>query len=220
MKIILVEDDQLIGCAIQQALKDEAYAIDWVVDANSALSTIKAQEYGLVLLDIGLPDKSGFEVLRLLRLHKNSIPVIIITARDSVDERIKGLDLGADDYLVKPFAIKELLARMRAVIRRHEGVGSPLLGNEILSLDPSTREAFYENKPISLTAREYALLHALLIRPGRILSRTELEDKIYGWNEEVESNAVEFLIYSLRKKLSKKIIKNVRGLGWMIARTK
>ena len=218
MKILLVEDDHLIGSAIQQALKDEAYAIDWVVDAHSALSGVQVQGYGLVLLDIGLPDQSGFEVLRLLRAKKNSIPVIIITARDSVDERIKGLDLGADDYLIKPFVIKELLARMRAVIRRHEGVGTPKLGNDILNLDPSTREAFYETKTIPLTAREYALLHALLIRPGRILSRTQLEEQIYGWNEEVESNAVEFLIYSLRKKLSKEVIKNVRGLGWMIAR--
>ncbi len=218
MKIILVEDDKLIGEAIQQALKDEAYALDWVTDGDAVFYAIQVQEYGLMLLDLGLPGKDGFELLRLLRLEKKTIPVIIITARDSVDERIHGLDLGADDYLVKPFAISELLARMRAVIRRHQGIARSVLSNGILTLDPATREVTRDGDSFMLSAREYSLLHALLLQPGTILSRNQLEERIYGWNEEVESNAIEFLIYSLRKKLKKDAIKNVRGLGWMVAK--
>jgi len=216
MKIILVEDDKLIAKAIKQTLKDAAYAVDWVADGESALHSVELQNYELMLLDIGLPDKNGFEVLNLLRSHKNSLPVIIITARDAVDERIKGLDLGADDYLVKPFAVNELLARIRAVIRRHEGVTQPLLSNQSICLDSTTHTVSYQNKDIPLSAREYALLRILLLRQGKILSRAELEEAIYGWNEEVESNAIEFIIYSVRKKLDKTIIKNIRGAGWMV----
>jgi len=218
MKILLVEDDQLIGGAIKDALHDHAYALDWVTDGCTALSTIQVQPYGLILLDLGLPSKDGFEVLRTLRQREQAVPVIIITARDSLSERIQGLDLGADDYLIKPFSINELLARMRAVTRRHHGVAKSVLSNGVIILDPVTREVLKDHCNIALSAREYALLHALLLRPGAILSRSELEDKIYGWNEEVESNAVEFLIYSLRKKLGKDAIKNIRGLGWMVSK--
>ncbi len=218
MRILLIEDDHMIGEGIMQALKDKAYAVDWVTDGEMALSAINTQEYGLALLDLGLPRKDGLEVLRQLRLSKNATPVIIITARDSVESRIQGLDFGADDYLIKPFAISELLARMRAVTRRHQGVANPILSNGILALDPATREITRYGNSYVLSAREYALSYALMLHPGRILSRTELEDRIYGWNEEVESNAVEFLIYSLRKKLGKDAIKNVRGLGWMVAK--
>lgn len=218
MRILLIEDDHLIGEGIMQALKDEAYALDWVTDGEMALSAINTQEYGLALLDLGLPRKDGLEVLRQLRQSKNATPVIIITARDSVEYRIQGLDFGADDYLIKPFIISELLARMRAVTRRHQGVTNPILSNGILTLDPATHEITRDGKSYVLSAREYALSHALMLRPGTILSRTELEDRIYGWNEEVESNAVEFLIYSLRNKLGKDAIKNVRGLGWMVAK--
>jgi two-component system OmpR family response regulator len=218
MKILLIEDDQSIGQALQNTLKDAAYAVDWVVDAAHALSALKLQEYSLILLDIGLPDKNGFELLHILRKDNITTPTIIVTARDAVDDRIMGLDLGADDYLVKPFDVSELLARIRAVVRRKEGLGQAVFSNEVLKLDPSDKQATYENKNIVLSAREYALLHALMIRPGRILSRDQLENHIYGWNEEVESNAIEFLIYSLRKKLDKSVIKNVRGLGWMVAK--
>lgn len=218
MKILLVEDDQLIGGAIENALHDHAYALDWVMDGCTALSTIQIQTYGLILLDLGLPSKDGFEVLRTLRHRGQAVPVIIITARDSLSERIQGLDLGADDYLIKPFSINELLARMRAVTRRHHGVAKSVLSNGVIMLDPVTREVLRDDCNIVLSAREYALLHALLLRPGAILSRSELEDRIYGWNEEVESNAIEFLIYSLRKKLGKDAIKNIRGLGWMVAK--
>ncbi len=218
MRLLLVEDDRLLGKAIQQALHDAAYAIDWVQDGNSALSTIKTQDYALVLLDLGLPKKDGIEVLSELRKTKNTVPIIIITARDAVDDRIKGLDHGADDYLVKPFLINELQARIRAVMRRNQGVADPILSNENLELNPATREVSINNQTQLLSSREYAVLHALMLRPGTILSRDELEDRIYGWNEEVASNAIEFIIHGLRKKMGKEVIKNVRGLGWMVSK--
>jgi two-component system OmpR family response regulator len=218
MRLLLAEDDRLIGKAIQQALKDAAYALDWVQDGEAALSAVATQPYDLLLLDLGLPRKDGLAVLQQLRQGKHTLPVIIITARDALKDRIKGLDLGADDYLVKPFATNELLARIRAVSRRHQGSGNPLLGNGILALDPLTREVTRGEVSSLLSAREFTLLQALLLRPGTILSRSELEDRIYGWNEEVESNAVEFIIHSLRKKLGSDAIKNVRGVGWMVAK--
>lgn len=218
MRLLLVEDDNLLGEAIRQALHDAAYAIDWVQDGSTALSTIKTQDYSLVLLDLGLPQKDGIEVLSELRKAKNAVPIIIITARDAVEDRIKGLDFGADDYLVKPFLINELQARIRAVVRRNQGVADPILSNESLELNPATREVKINNQTHLLSAREYAVLHALMLRPGTILSRDELEDRIYGWNEEVASNAIEFIIHGLRKKMGKEAIKNVRGLGWMVSK--
>ncbi len=218
MRILLVEDDALIGGAVKQALHDAALAVDWVQDGATALSVSKTEDYALILLDLGLPGKDGFDVLRELRREKNTVPVIIITARDAVEDRIKGLDFGADDYLVKPFSIGELQARMRAVVRRDHGVAEPMLSNGLLVLNPATREVTCNDQVLSLSAREYALLHALMLRPGNILSRDELEEKIYGWNEEVASNAIEFIIHGLRKKLGKAAIKNVRGLGWMVSK--
>ncbi len=218
MRILLVEDDLLIGQAIEQALQDATLAVDWVKDGDTALLALKAEEYSLLLLDLGLPNKNGFEVLRLLRQNKHTVPVIIITARDAVEDRIKGLDFGADDYLVKPFSIDELQARIRAVIRRNNGNASPLLSNDILTLDPASREVIRNSTVFTLSSREYSLLHALILRPGSILSRTELEERIYGWNEEVASNAIEFIIHGLRKKLGKDAIKNIRGLGWMVSK--
>jgi two-component system OmpR family response regulator len=169
-----------------------------------------------VLLDLGLPGRSGFEVLERLRRKGSRAPVIIITARDALEDRVKGLDLGADDYLVKPFELQELLARLRAVIRRQGGQAAPVLDNGILTLDPATREARRGDVTHVLSAREFALLHALLLRPGAILARSELEERIYGWNEEVESNAVEVIIHGVRKKLGADAIRNVRGAGWMV----
>lgn len=218
MRILLAEDDRLVGAAIQQALKDAAYAPDWVQDGNSALSAVATQTYGLLLLDLGLPRKDGLEVLKQLRQGKQTLPVIIITARDALEDRVRGLDLGADDYLAKPFATNELLARIRAVTRRHQGTGSPLLGNGILELDPATHTATRGGISCTLSAREFALLQALLLRPGAILSRGELEGRLYGWGGEVESNAVEFIIHALRKKLGADAIKNVRGVGWMVSK--
>ena len=220
MRILLVEDDEMIGKAIFIALKDAAYAVDWVKDGDIACSTLKICEHQAVLLDLGLPKQDGLEVLRHLRSVGNTIPVIVITARDGVNERIKGLDHGADDYLVKPFDIKELLARLRAVIRRQGGQAAPLLTNGRISLDPSTHDVTCGGRQITLSAREFSLLHALLLHPGRILARAQLEEHIYGWNEEVESNAVDFLIHGIRKKLGADAIKNVRGAGWMVEKTR
>ena len=218
MRILLVEDDRLVGEAVQQALRDAAYASDWVQDGETALSALTTQAYGLMLLDLGLPRKDGFEVLQETRKGQHTLPVIIMTARDAVADQVRGLDAGADDYLVKPFSIQALLARIRAVIRRQQGLANPVLGNGVLELDPATREVSAADQTFQLSAREYALLYALMLRPGAILSRAELEERIYGWNEEVESNAVEFLIHSLRKKLGSDAIKNVRGVGWMVAK--
>ncbi len=220
MRVLLVEDDPMIGEAIQSALKDAAYAADWVKNGQTALITLACQPYDLVLLDLGLPGNDGLEVLRSIRARDNPVPLIIITARDALDDRLDGLDGGADDYVPKPFEMAELLARMRAVMRRKGGSGSSVLSNGVVSLDPATREAQTGNAaPLQLTNREFALLQALLMRPGAILSRSDLEDRIYGWGEEVESNAVEFLIHALRRKLGSEVIKNVRGVGWMVSKS-
>lgn len=216
MRILLVEDDPMIGAAVVTALKDASYAVDWVRDGPSASHTLEIDAHEAVLLDLGLPGRDGLEVLRRLRSSGKTLPVIVITARDGIDERIRGLDLGADDYLVKPFDVQELLARMRAVIRRQGGQATPMLSNGKVSLDPGTRMAHAVGVEVQLSAREFALLQALLLRPGAILARTELEERIYGWNEEVESNAVDFLIHGVRKKLGASVIKNVRGAGWMV----
>ena len=219
MRVLLVEDDAMIGEAIQGALKDASYAADWVSNGQTALTTLACQRYDLVLLDLGLPGTDGLEVLRRLRFKHNPVPLLIITARDGLDDRLRGLDGGADDYVLKPFEMAELLARMRAVLRRKGGSATPVLGNGVISLDPATREVMVNNSTaLQLSNREFALLHALLTRPGAILSRRDLEDRIYGWGEEVESNAVEFLIHALRRKLGSSVIKNVRGVGWMVSK--
>jgi len=218
MRVLLVEDDRMIGAALEQALKDAAYAVDWATDAVMAASALDIDSYDLALLDLGLPRGDGIEVLRRLREQGHTMPVLIISARDALDERIRGLDLGADDYLVKPFEVPELLARMRAALRRRSGSGMPLMGNGRIEIDPATHEARFDGEACRLTAREFALLQALLARPGAILSRSELEQRIYGWGEEIESNMVEVLIHAIRKKLGAAVIKNVRGIGWMVDR--
>jgi len=220
MRVLLVEDDPMIGEAIQAALRDASYAADWVKDGQTALGTLSSQHYDLVLLDLGLPGKDGLDVLTAIRSNDNPVPLLIITARDGLDERIRGLDGGADDYVLKPFEMTELFARIRAVLRRKGGAASPILSNGIVSLDPATREASaHSDETVQLSNREFALLQALMVRPGAILSRSELEDRIYGWGEEVESNAVEYLIHTLRKKLGGDVIKNVRGAGWMVSKS-
>lgn len=219
MRVLLVEDDAMIAEAIEGALEDAGYAVDWVNNGPSALSALRAQAYDQILLDLGLPGRDGLSVLADIRSQDNPVPLVIITARDSLDDRLKGLDGGADDYLLKPFAMAELLARMRAVMRRKGGNASPALSNGVVTLDPVSKHASSsETQGVLLSNREFSLLQALLIRPGAILSRGELEDRIYGWGHEVESNAVEFLIHSLRKKLGTHVIKNVRGMGWMVCK--
>jgi two-component system, OmpR family, response regulator len=218
MRLLLVEDDAMIGEALEATLREASYAVDWVRDGLMATTALKTHGYELVLLDLGLPGKDGITLLRQLREDGHATPVVIITARDNVEDRILGLDVGADDYVLKPFDAKELLARMRAVLRRKAGAAAPVLSNGIVSLDPATHQATSpEAEPSILSNREFALLNALMVRPGAILSRSELEDRVYGWVEEVDSNAIEFLIYTLRKKLGSSAIQNVRGVGWMVA---
>ena len=219
MRVLLVEDDPMIGSAVQAALKDASYAADWVKDGSAALTALAAQHYDLVLLDLGLPGRDGLDVLRTLRSRESALPVLVVTARDAVDDRVAGLDAGADDYILKPFEISELLARMRAVLRRQGGQANPILSSALLTLDPATHEASRQGQPtVRLSNREFALLHALMQRPGAILSRADLEDRIYGWGQEVESNAIEYLIHSLRKKLGSEAIRNIRGAGWMVSK--
>lgn len=219
MRVLLVEDDRMIGKAVQEALKDASYAVDWVKNGQAALTTLSSQHYDLMLLDLGIPGKDGLEVLKSIRAQHNPVSLLIITARDRLDDRLRGLDGGADDYVLKPFEMAELLARMRAVQRRKGGNAAPVLSNGVVSLDPATREVMVnDGAPLQLSNREFALLQALLVRPGAILSRNDLEDRIYGWGNEVESNAVEFLIHGLRRKLGSDVIKNVRGVGWTVSK--
>jgi len=220
MRILLVEDDPMISEVVAAGLRDESFAIDVVSSGNEALPAFRAQHYDIVLLDLGLPGKDGFSILAELRQSDSPVAVLIVTARDALEDRLQGLNGGADDYIIKPFELSELLARIRAVLRRNAGHSSPLLSNGELSLDPIAHQAcvLASQQTVLLSAREYALLEALMLRPGRILSRSELEDRIYGWGDEVESNAVEFLIHSLRKKLGREAIKNVRGVGWLVAK--
>ena len=217
MRILLLEDDTMIAEAMRDTLKAAGYTVDWVSNGDEAETALRSHDYPLALLDIGVPKKDGLAVLKTLRSRAADTAVIMVTARDALEERVQGLDLGADDYVVKPFEPEELLARIRAVIRSRAGKKAPLLGNGTLSLNPATREISTDGESWRLSAREYALMHALMLHPGTILSRQELEERIYGWNEEVESNAVEFLIHGIRKKIGSHAIKNVRGLGWLVS---
>ncbi len=218
MRVLLVEDDQMLGSAVLQALHDASYAVDWVQDGATASAALDNHEYELVLLDLGLPQRDGIDVLRRLRSRGDATPVLIITARDSVDQRIEGLDIGADDYLGKPFAVGELLARLRALARRSAGATTSTLTNGVLTLELATKLALSNGVKHSLSHREFALLQALMLRPGAVLSRAQLEQSIYGWGEEVESNAVDVIIHGLRRKLGADSIRNVRGLGWRVER--
>jgi two-component system response regulator QseB len=218
VRLLLVEDDLMIGRSLQQGLKQDGYALDWVRDGQAARRAMQAESYAMLLLDLGLPRLSGRELLAELRRQKNAIPVLIITARDSITERVEGLDAGADDYLVKPFSFEELSARIRALMRRQSGSAEPLLRHGALSLQPATHEVWLEQQPVHLSGREYALLEALLRRPGMPLSRAQLESSIYGWGEEIGSNAVEVHIHSLRRKLGADWIENVRGVGYRIGK--
>lgn len=218
MRVLLVEDDEMIGHSLREALSAQGWSVDWVKDGLLAQSAWADGDYACVLLDLGLPKRDGVEVLRWARGRGDVTPVLVLTARDGVDDRVNGLDLGADDYLLKPYEMRELLARMRAVIRRRDGSAHSVIGNTTVQLDLTTREVMVQGGERSqLSAREFALLHALLERPGAILSREQLENRIYGWGEEVSSNAVDVLIHGMRRKLGPETIRNVRGLGWRVA---
>jgi two-component system OmpR family response regulator/two-component system response regulator QseB len=216
VRALLVEDDEMIGHSLTHALEGAGWSVDWVRDGRLAQSALADGGYTCALLDLGLPKQDGTEVLRQARAAGDATPVLVLTARDGLEDRIRALDLGADDYLLKPFAFGELLARMRAVVRRRDGVAHSLIGSNALQLDLTTREVLIDGRREALTAREFALLHALLERPGAILSREQLEQRIYGWGEEVTSNAVDVLIHGMRRKIGAEAIRNVRGLGWRV----
>jgi two-component system response regulator QseB len=217
MRILLVEDDAMIGESVAEGLKAEGYAVDWVRDGKEAEVAVSASPYSLVVLDLGLPRRDGIDVLKSIRERRIDVPVLVMTARDTVRDRIKGLDAGADDYLVKPFDLDELTARARALMRRAAGRSEPVIERGPLSINPATREVTWRGESMSLSAREFALLAALAERPGIVLSRAQLEEKLYGWNESVGSNAVEVHIHNVRKKLGEDVIRNVRGLGYTLA---
>lgn len=216
MRLLLVEDDNMIGEAVRVGLRRQGITVDWVQDGAAAKSALAAETFDLVLLDLGLPKLDGLQVLKWLRGTGSKVPVLILTARDSVNDRIKGLDAGADDYIVKPFDFEELAARVRAVLRRQSGRAENLVEHLGVTLDPASHEVTREGTAVNLSHREFALLEALLERPGQVLSRTQLEERLYGWGEEVESNAVEVHIHNLRKKLGADYIQNVRGVGYRV----
>ena len=224
MRILLVEDDTMIADAVAGSLRDSGYAVDWVNNGNTAETALRSQTYDIVLLDLGLPGQDGLDVLQHLRANQDNTAVLIVTARDDLGSRLSGLDGGADDYIVKPFDMPELHARIRAILRRRGGLAAPQPSNGVITIDPTTHlvsvrgegDSNETNEPILLSNKEFAILQALLMRPGTIHSRADLEDKIYGWGEEVESNAIDFLIHALRKKIGKEHIKNIRGVGWMV----
>ncbi len=226
MRLLLVEDDRMIGDSLRQALRLEGHAVDWVYDLAAARASVDTEHFDLILLDLGLPPApgavvqptAGLVLLQVLRARGDATPVIVLTARDALGERVSGLDAGADDYLVKPFELDELLARMRAVVRRHAGRAAPALEHGGLRLDPATREVALEGRPVLLSAREFAVLEALMQRPGAVLSRAQLEDRLYGWGGAVESNAVSVYVHQLRKKLGPGVIQSMRGVGYFLAR--
>jgi len=219
MKILLVEDDAMIGENIQIALDGEGIIVDWVKDGISAETALGTHAYDALLLDLGLPKKDGIDVLHALRARGNSMPVIVVTARDTIAQRVLGLNNGADDYLVKPFDLEELIARLHALVRRARGGGEPVYRNGDVVINAVTRQVLVLERQVILSAREWTILDALIARPGAILSRSQLEERLYGWSGDVESNAVEVYIYGLRKKLGQKFIVNVRGVGYMVEKT-
>ena len=216
MRILLAEDDPLLGDGLRAGLRQLGFLVDWVRDGQAAEAAAANGVYDLVVLDLGLPRKDGLEVLASLRRKGNTVPALILTARDAVADRIKGLDSGADDYVVKPFDLDELCARIRALLRRRAGRADPVIEHGELKVNAATRQATLRGRDLALSAREFAVLAALLERPGAILSRAQIEERLYGWGEEVESNAVEVYIHSLRRKLGADFIRNVRGVGYRV----
>jgi DNA-binding response OmpR family regulator len=219
MRVLLAEDDGMIAEGLRTALRQSGFVVDWMRDGRSAATALETSEFDLVLLDLGLPQRDGLAVLRELRQRGNATPVIILTARDEIQHRVAGLDAGADDYIVKPFDLDEVNARMRSVLRRAAGRGDPAIHHRDLRLDPVTRTVERNGVPVSLSAHEFAVLEALLLRPGAVLSRSQLEDRLYGWSAEIGSNAIEVYIHGLRRKLGSDAIRTVRGVGYFIPKS-
>ncbi|TJY64947.1 response regulator [Sinimarinibacterium sp. CAU 1509] len=218
MRILIVEDDALLGDGLQAGLRQRGFDADWVRDGSAALLAVRSESYAATVLDLGLPGIDGMEVLSQLRAQRSAVPVLILTARDAIDDRIRGLDGGADDYVLKPVDIDELAARLRALVRRAHGEAQPELRNGELVLNPATHTVHFRGQPVELGAREFALLHELLLGAGRVLTREQLESRLYGWGDEVESNAIEVHIHHLRRKLEPEVIRTVRGVGYLMPR--
>lgn len=219
MRILVIEDDPMVGAGLRRALADGGMGVDWVTEEGAAVEALTVGGHAAALLDLGLPGGEGLNVLKTVRDRRISTPIIIITARDDIDTRVKGLDLGADDFVVKPFEVAEILARIRAVLRRHAGHATSVLGTADISLDLASHELSFRGASDVLPYREFALMRVLIERPGTILSRSQIEERVYGWGEEVESNAVDVLIYYIRRRFGKEIIRNVRGAGWMVPKS-
>ena len=216
MRVLLIEDDKMIGEGLQKALRQSGFSINWVEDGAMADSALTDEVYELAILDLGLPNKSGLEILKDLRARQSTMPVLVLTARDSVADKVQGLDLGADDYMLKPFALEELEARIRSLLRRQTGQAGEWLEYNGLRLNPKTHEAVYKGQKIPLTGREFSLMFALIKNPSAVLSKAQLEERLYGWNEEIASNAIEVHVHQIRKKLNPKIIKNIRNVGYTL----
>ncbi len=220
MRILLVEDDDLLGDATKAGLANDGYAVDWIKDGIQAESALKSSEFDGVILDLGLPGKDGLAVLKSMRSRNDATPVLILTARDLVDDKVKGLDAGADDYLIKPFDLDELSARLRALIRRSLGRADPIIRIEAVSLNPASHEVLFNNTAVDLSQREFTLLQLLMESSGRVLSRNYLEEHVYGWGEDIDSNALEVHIHHLRKKFGNSFIQTIRGVGYIIPEEK
>jgi two-component system, OmpR family, response regulator QseB len=219
MRLLLIEDDEMIGAAVRRGLREEGFTVDWMRDGASAERACGESQYEAAILDLGLPSKDGLDVLASIRRTGSVLPVIVLTARDSVSDRIRGLDGGADDYLGKPFDLNELAARVRALIRRRTGRAEPLIEHGGLVLDPARREARFRGAPLALSPREFAIMEILLARPGIVFSRGQIEDKLYGWGEEIGSNTIDVYVHMLRRKLGQDFIRNVRGVGYTVPET-
>ena len=218
MRILLVEDDKLLGDGVQAGLGQSGFNVDWVRDGVAGELALKTGEYAGVVLDLGLPRLSGLELLARLRRGGDKVPVLILTARDRIEDRVKGLDGGADDYLVKPFDLDELAARLRALARRSRGEAAARLRVGEIELDPAARSVSFRGRPVELSAREFMLLHELMLNAGRVLSREQLAQRLYSWGEEIESNAIEVHVHHLRRKLAPELLRTVRGVGYMLPR--
>jgi len=216
MRVLLVEDDSLLGKAVRTGLEQQGHAVDWIMDGNAAEAAAQTNDYAAVVLDIGLPGQDGMALLKKLRARGNTVPVVVITARDDIAERIAGLDGGADDFIVKPFDLQELSARLRAVVRRATGRASGDIVHGLLKVDPAARTVILDEKPITLTAREFAILTHLLEHRGKVLSKQQLQESLYSWSDEIESNTVEVHVHHLRRKLGRELIKTMHGMGYMI----
>jgi len=219
MRILLVEDDKLLGEGIQLGLQQEGHIIEWLKDGKLAEYTAMHEQFDAIILDLGLPRVSGLDILKNMRQENVATPVMILTARDGIDERVKGLDLGADDYLTKPFDLSEISARLRAITRRSMGRATPMIKHNNITLDPASREVTLKDKPIKISRREFALLHTLLTHAGKVISRNHIIESLYGWEEDIDSNALEVHIHHLRKKFGNHFIRTIRGIGYMIHKT-